>query len=90
MLKKNKRFALALATAALGAVGVSNIPAAAQTNQTTRIYEYFYYSDAAKTQFAGNEVESCDFSPRLIGTRTPYYDKLVIGECGKFGGGVLY
>lgn len=85
-----KKVALVGAGSAVAALGMSFSPATAQQSSTYRIYEYIYYHDAAKTQYAGYIYQRCEAPATVEGVQTAYYDVYPVGQCNNRGGGYYY
>lgn len=81
-----KKFLGAIAVlAGVGGIGVTALPAEAQSG-ARNIYEYTYYYDAAKTSYAGMRVEHCN-NVDVFGDVTPYWTRVQTGRCTPGGGG---
>jgi hypothetical protein len=64
-------------------VGVGSIAAS-----PTEEKEFWYYTDASKTDNCGYRFQFCSGS-RWYGCETAYVDEYVLGSCGGSGGGTL-
>ena len=91
MILKNLKTALALGAITLFGALSAAAPAAALSEP---LYDYIYYSDATKTSVVGTWSGVCyngyaGVAQYPDGQVTPYYDKIIVGQCTGDGGTIL-
>ncbi|WP_156823338.1 hypothetical protein [Woodsholea maritima] len=84
---KKKTAVFAILAATLGAVSVS---ASAFALFSSKMWEYTYYSNSAKTTEVGYGVDRCSSGhvwTQVWGQQTSYSTRYVVGWCDQNGGG---